>query len=146
MRDSCTQHHKGCGQTKVSHSPTSPIWLPTLTPFKGPAHSPHHRPPPPTCLLLSSLLLQEESESRSVVSDSLRPHGLHSPWNSPGQNTGVGSCSLLQGIFSTQGLNPGLLHCRQILYQLGRKGNPRTEYMLAKKKKTKLRLSCQSNG
>ena len=34
-------------------------------------------------------------------------HGLYSPWNSPGQNTGVGSCSLLQGIFPTQGLNPG---------------------------------------
>ena len=47
-------------------------------------------------------------ESRSVVSDSLRPHGLHSPWNSPGQNTGVDSHSLLQGIFPTQGLNqPG---------------------------------------
>ena len=40
-------------------------------------------------------------ESSSVVSDSLRPHGLYSPWNSPGQNTGVGSLSLLQGIFPT---------------------------------------------
>ena len=39
-----------------------------------------------------------ESESLSVVSDSWRPHGLHSLWNSPGQNTGVGSLSLLQGI------------------------------------------------
>ena len=39
-------------------------------------------------------------------------------WNSPGQNTGVGSRSLLQGIFPTQGWNPGLLHCRWILYQL----------------------------
>ena len=57
-------------------------------------------------------------ESHSVVSDSLQPHGLCSPWNSPGQNTGVGSCSLHQGIFPTQGLNPGLLHCSQILYQL----------------------------
>ena len=44
------------------------------------------------------------------------PHGLYGPWNSPGQNTGVGSLSLLQGIFPTQGLNPGLRHCRQILY------------------------------
>ena len=44
-----------------------------------------------------------QSESRSVVSNSLGPHGLYSPWNSPGQNTGVGSLSLLQGIFSTQG-------------------------------------------
>ena len=45
------------------------------------------------------------SESRSVVSDSLRPRGLCSPWNSPGQNTGVGGLSLLQGIFPTQGSN-----------------------------------------
>ena len=58
------------------------------------------------------------SKSRSVVSDSLWSCGLYSPWNSPGQNTGVGSLSLLQGIFTTQGLNPGLLHCRWILYQL----------------------------
>ena len=43
------------------------------------------------------------------------------PWNSPGQNTGVGSPSLLQGIFPTQESNPGLPHCRQILYQLGHK-------------------------
>ena len=44
--------------------------------------------------------------------------GLYSPYNCPGQNTRVGSLSLLQGIFPTQGLNPGLLHCRWILYQL----------------------------
>ena len=54
-----------------------------------------------------------------------RPHGLYSPRNSPGQNTGVGSLSLLQGIFPTQGSNPGLQHCRQILYQLSHKGRPR---------------------
>ena len=42
------------------------------------------------------------SESRSVMFDSLRPHGLYSPWNSLGQNSGVGSLSLLQGIFPTQ--------------------------------------------
>ena len=58
------------------------------------------------------------SESCSVVSDSLQLHGLHSPWNSPGQNTGVDGFSHLQGIFPTQGLNPGLPYCRQILYQL----------------------------
>ena len=51
--------------------------------------------------------IQYISESHSVVSNSLRPHGLYSPWNSPGQNTGVGSQSLLQGIFLTQRLNPG---------------------------------------
>ena len=59
------------------------------------------------------------------MSDSLRPHGLYSPWNSPGHNTGVGSLSLLQGVFLTQGLNPGLLHCRQILYQLSYQGSPK---------------------
>ena len=64
-----------------------------------------------------------ESESHSVVSDSLRPHGLYSPWNSPGQNTGV-AISLIQGIFPAQGSNPNLLHSRWILYQLSRKGSP----------------------
>ena len=54
---------------------------------------------------LSEMIL---SESHSVVSDSLRLHGPYSPWNSPGQNTGVSSRSLLQGIFLTQGLNPGI--------------------------------------
>ena len=48
-----------------------------------------------------------------------------SPWNSPGQNTVVGSLFLFQGIFPTQGSNPGLLHCRWILYQLSHKGSPR---------------------
>ena len=61
---------------------------------------------------------ESERESHSVMSDSLQPSGLYSPWNSPGQNTGAGGLSLLQGIFPIQGLNPGLLHCRQILYQL----------------------------
>jgi len=67
---------------------------------------------------------ESESESHSVLSDSLQPHGLHSPWNSPGQNTGVGSCSLLQGIFPTQGLNPSVPHYRRILYQLSHQGSP----------------------
>ena len=65
------------------------------------------------------------SESRSVVPSFLWPHGLYSPWNSPGQNTGVGSHSLLQGILPSQGLNWGLLHCRWILYQLSHRGSPR---------------------
>ena len=50
---------------------------------------------------------------------------LYSPWNSPGQNTGVGSLSPLQGILPTQGSNPGLPHCRWILYQLSHKGSLR---------------------
>ena len=56
-------------------------------------------------------LVQSVCESHSVVPHSLR---LYSPWDSPGQNTGVGSCSLLQGIFPTQGSNPGLPHCRWV--------------------------------
>ena len=62
---------------------------------------------------------------RNCMSNSLRPHRLYSPWNSPGQDTGVGSLSLLQGIFPTLGSNPGLPHCRWILYQLSHKGSPR---------------------
>ena len=52
-------------------------------------------------------------------------HGLYSSRNSPRQNTAVGSLSLLQGIVPTQGSNPGLPHCRQILYQLSHQGSPR---------------------
>ena len=102
------------------------------------------------------------SESCLVMSDSLQPRELYTPWNSPGQNTGVGSLSFLQGIsqprdqiqisriaggFFTswatretheywsgcpipspvdlpdQELNPGLLHCRRILYQLSSQGS-----------------------
>ena len=56
---------------------------------------------------------------KSKSEDSLRP------WNSPGQNTGEGSHCLLQGVFPTQGSNPGLPHCRHILYQLSHQGSPR---------------------
>ena len=61
-----------------------------------------------------------------VMSNSLWPHGLYIPQNSPDQDNGVGSLSLLQGIFPTQGSHPGLLCCRRILYQLNHKGSPRT--------------------
>ena len=70
-------------------------------------------------------LLWSESESSSTMSNSLRPHGQYSPWNSPGQNTGVVSCSLLQGIFPTQGSNRGLPHCGWIIYYLSHQGSPR---------------------
>ena len=70
-------------------------------------------------------------ESCSVVSNSSQPHGLQPtrprplcPWNSPGKNTGMGNRSLLQGIFLTQGSNPGILHCRQILYYVSHQGSP----------------------
>ena len=67
--------------------------------------------------------------SYSVACDSSWPHRLWStrplcPWDSPGQNTGVGSHSLLQGIFLAKGSNLGLLHCRQILYHLSPQGSP----------------------
>ena len=67
--------------------------------------------------------------SCSVMSDSLRPYGLQPasllcPCDSPGKNTRVGCHSLLQGIFLTEGSNPDLLHCRQILYSLNHQGSP----------------------
>ena len=67
--------------------------------------------------------------SCSAVSDSLQPHGLQParplcPWNSPGKNTGVGCHFHLQGIFLTQGLNLGFLHCIRILYHLSHEESP----------------------
>ena len=69
------------------------------------------------------------SVGHSVMSNSLRPHGLSPakllcPWDSPGKNARVGCHTLLQGIFLTQGLNPGLLHCRQIFCHLSHQGSP----------------------
>ena len=107
-----------------------PCWLPILNiaVCTWPSQSPSLSLPPGNHVSFLSLWVREqvlkefwtlgksESESLSVVSDSLWPHGLYSPWNSPGQNIGVGSLSLLQGIFPTQGSNPGLPHCRQILF------------------------------
>ena len=69
--------------------------------------------------------MENETESRSVMSDSLQPRGLYSPWNFPGQNPGEGSLSLLWRISPTQGSDPGLLHSRQILYLLSHKRSPR---------------------
>ena len=76
----------------------------------------------------------------SVVSDSLRPHGLRParllcPWDSPGKNTGVDCHSLFQRIFPTQGSNPGLLHCRQILYRLSYREDPYSYYQSANERK-----------
>ena len=73
--------------------------------------------------LMYSIRLSSRSESLSVC-PTLQPHGPYNPWNSLGQNTWVGSLSLLQGIFPTQGLNPGFPHCRWILYQMRHKGSP----------------------
>ena len=70
----------------------------------------------------------ELSVSSLVVFDSSQCHGLQParllcPWNTPGKNTGVGSHSLLQGIFLTQVSNPGLLRCRQTLNHLSHQGS-----------------------
>ena len=83
-----------------------------------------------------------------VASDSLWPHWLYSPWNSPGQNTGVGSLSLLHRIFPTQGLNSGLLHCRQILYQLSHKGSPiqKVKHLPKDENKGKMKYIWRSNA
>ena len=70
-----------------------------------------------------NMLSKWKKVSRLVMSNSLWPHGLNNPWNSPGQDTGVGSLSLLQGIFPSQGSNPGLPHPRRILYQLSHQGS-----------------------
>ena len=87
-----------------------------------------------------------ESESRSVTSDSLGPHGLYSPWNPPGQNTGVGSFSLFQGIFPTQESNPGLTHWRQSSHQLSHKGKTRSTCSLIQLSYiTYLRCYCELN-
>ena len=72
-----------------------------------------------------------ENEGHSVVSSSLQPHGQYSPWNSLGQNTIMGSLSLLRGIVPTQGLNPGPPNCRQILYQLSHKGSNSKSQIIA---------------
>ena len=102
---------------------------------------------------LTSCCLNLNCESCSVVADSLWPHGLYSPWNSPGQNTGVGSLYLLQGIFPTLGSNPGFPHCRWILYQLSHKGSPGIQEWVAypfssgsSQPRNRTRVSCIAGG
>ena len=78
--------------------------------------------------------------SHSVVFDAVRLHGLYPAWLiSPGKNTGMGSHALLQEIFSTQGSNPGLPQCRQILYHLRHQGSTVALLVMAKNWKKILR-------
>ena len=63
-----------------------------------------------------------------TLCDSMELTKLLCPWDSPGKNTGVGCYSILQGICPTQGSNPGLLHCRQILCHLSYRGGPKIHY------------------
>ena len=102
----CLIQLDGCQLFFGSCQPDSSLWLCVHMAFS------------PVCLSLINMPVIACSESHSLMSDSLWPRGLYSPWNSPSQNTGVGSCSLLKGIFPTKGSNPGLLHCRRTLYQL----------------------------
>ena len=74
--------------------------------------------------ILYQLSNQRNPKSRSVMYHSLWTHGLYSPWNSPGQNNGMGSFPS-PGDLTNPGLNWGLPHCRQILYQLSHQGSPR---------------------
>ena len=134
--------HVSIPRAEAEH-PTSPgaptsLWMPPSNQVQPGSHLQHphsHTSKTPEKLTVTgsphpglgegwlSLRASQVSESCSVVSDSLQPHGLYTPWSSLGQNTRVGSLSLLQGIFPTQGSNPGLPHCRQILYQLSHQGS-----------------------
>ena len=99
------------------------------------------------------VLLLHTEMWKSLSRIQLWPHGPYSPWNSPGQNTGVGSLSLPQGIFPTQGSNIGLLHCRWILHQLSHKGSPRILEWVAypfsrgsSQHRNRTRVSCIASG
>ena len=85
--------------------------------------------PPNISIYNSALTPAFRFKRHSVVSNFLRPHGQrslagYSLRDSPGKNTEVGCHFLLQGIFPTQGLNPGLLYCKQILYHLNHWRSP----------------------
>ena len=108
---------------------------------------------PSLSLSLFILTVMIPSESCSVVSNSLQPRGLYSPWDSPGQNTGVGSLSLLWGIFPTQGLKAGFLHCRWIFLSAEPQGSPRILEWVAypfsgqlSQPRNQTRVSCIAGG
>ena len=132
---SCTEqtlflgaHFSGVNHTKTTHSTPGPLkchlnlspCLQSSLTGREWRTKPHRK----WCEWHFSVLPSPWSESHSVVSNSLRPHWLYSPWNSLGQNTGVGSLSLLQEISPTPGIELGLLHCRWIIYQLSYQGIP----------------------
>ena len=112
------------------------------------------------CKCSSSILRQVSALSTGwkLISNHLLNPGfdslwLYSPWNSPGQNTAVGGLSLLQGIFPTQESNPGLPHCRWILYKLSHKGTPRilerVAYPFSSRSpwpRNRTRVSCIAGG
>ena len=108
---------------------------------------------PVSLLNNNTIILTNEFESEcishSVMSNSLQPSGLKPtrlpcPWNSPSNNTGVDSHSLLQGIFLTQGSNLGLLPCRQLLYRLSHQGSPQGRVMALARVATVLHMFVNS--
>ena len=94
--------------------------------------------------------ISEKWKSLSSVQLFVTPWTIYSPWNSPGQNTGVGNCSVLQRIFLTQGSNPhcnaDLPHCRRILYQLSHQGSPWKECISNKKRLYRDRKGAQQKS
>ena len=76
----------------------------------------------------------EVKKLKSLQSHGLGPVRLLCPWNSPGKNNWVGGHFFLQGIFPTQGWNPGLPHCRRILYQLSHQGSPKSLHHMSERK------------
>ena len=88
-------------------------------------------------------------DSKVKVAQSCLTHRDRIDCNSPGQNIGVGSLSLLRGIFPTQGWNPGLPHCRWVFYQLNHQGSPRTlewaAYLFGEGNGNPLQCSCLEN-
>ena len=105
------------------------------------------------CTLLYRTVWSTISVSHSVGLDSLRPHRpqptrLHCPWDFSSKDTGVHCHFLLQGIFATKGLNPGVLSCRQILYQLSYKGSWRStilQYFYFKPTMSERKRKCSGN-
>ena len=109
--------------------PVAPSCIPHPASQEEGARSRSGDPGPEPTVTLYLFTFESERVSRSVVFDSLQSHGLQParllcPWDSPGKNTGMGSHSLLQGIFPTQGSNPGLLHYRWSLNHMCYQGNP----------------------
>ena len=87
--------------------------------------------------------MESENVSHSVMSSSLWPHGVQlTRLLHPGKNTGMDCHILLHGIFPTQGLNPGLLCCRQILYHLSHQGSPEWSILSAKKEWSQSPANC----
>ena len=100
-------------------------------PFSRGSSQPRDKPMSPALQADSSLFeLLGKPKSKHL---GCQISGLLCPWDSPGKNTGVGSHSLLQGIFPNQELNPGLLHYRWILYHLSHQGSPSSLLHLGKR-------------